>query len=238
MASANAAEESEEVPQYGGTLNVGTVYLSLSPLSWDPADWVWKQNHDTGVVREQLFAGDLDKSIRKGGSYAFIADAYLPEDSMRGELAESWHWEDPLTLVIKLREGILFAERPGMMEAREFDAEDVVYSFRIVNESPKKIASYFDHIKDVVARDRHTVEFNFKHYNAEWPYRYGYGYYSQIVPREMANVDPKDWRNVHGSGPFTLERYIQRNAQIYARNPNYWDEEKLGKNPDNHAAKK
>ena len=230
--SIEAADElAQEIPQYGGTLNVGSVYLTTSPLSWDPADWAWKGNHDVGLVRELLFAGDLDKSIRKGGPYSFIADAYLPEASLRGELAESWHWEDPLTLVIKLREGIMFAEKSGLMEAREFDAEDVVYSYRIVNESPKKIPTYFDHIRDVVARDRHTVVFNFNHFNAEWPFRFGYGYYSQIVPREMANVDPKDWHNVHGSGPFTLERYIQSNAQIYARNPNYWDKEKLG----NHA---
>ena len=228
--SANAAEElaAIETPQYGGTLNVGTVYLTLSPLSWDPADWAWKGNHDTGMVRELLFAADLDKSIRKGGPYPFVADAYLPIDSMRGELAESWEWEDPLTLVIKLREGVQFAERPGLMDARQFDAEDVVYSFAIVNESPKKIPTYFDHIKDVVARDPHTVVFNFDHFNAEWAYRFGYGYYSQIVPREMAKVDPKDWNNVHGSGPFSLENYIQSNAQVYQRNPNYWDKQKIG----------
>ena len=28
-----------EKPQYGGILNIGMVYLTLSPLSWDPADW-------------------------------------------------------------------------------------------------------------------------------------------------------------------------------------------------------
>ena len=33
-------------PQYGGVLNVGTVYVTLSALSWDPVDWAWKSNHD------------------------------------------------------------------------------------------------------------------------------------------------------------------------------------------------
>jgi peptide/nickel transport system substrate-binding protein len=230
MTLLDAVEENkqEETPQYGGTLNVGSVYITLSPLSWDPADWAWKGNHDTGLVRELLFAGDLKKSVRNGGRNAFISEAYLPEDAMRGELAETWFWEDPITLVINLRKGIMFAERPGLMEAREFDAEDVAYSYNIVNESPKRIPTYFDHIKDVVARDRHTVVFYFNQYHAEWPYRYGYGFYCQIIPREMANVDPKDWHNVHGTGPFTLERYIQSNAQIYRRNPQYWDKEQLG----------
>jgi len=35
-------------PQYGGTLEVGTVYITLSALSFDPNDWNWKLNHDTG----------------------------------------------------------------------------------------------------------------------------------------------------------------------------------------------
>ena len=115
-----------EDPAYGGELNIGTVNVTLSPLSWDPADWTWKSNHDHGSAREQLFAGDLTKSKRNGGPYAFVADAYLPTDSMRGELAESWYWEDPLTLVVKLREGIIFPAKTGIMEAREFVADYVI----------------------------------------------------------------------------------------------------------------
>ena len=48
-------------PQYGGTLEVGTVYVTLSALSWDLADWNWKQNHDAGQFYEHLFAADLSK---------------------------------------------------------------------------------------------------------------------------------------------------------------------------------
>ena len=153
-----------EDPTYGGELNVGTVSVTLSPLSWDPADWTWKSNHDHGSAREQLFAGDLTKSIRNGGPYAFVADAYLPTDSMRGELAESWYWEDPLTLVVKLREGVIFPAKPGIMEAREFVADDVIYSYDLVNDSPKRIPTYFDHIERLEARDEHTVVFHLNQY--------------------------------------------------------------------------
>jgi hypothetical protein len=41
-------------PKYGGTLEIGTVYVTLSALSFDPADWNWKLNHDTGNYLEQL----------------------------------------------------------------------------------------------------------------------------------------------------------------------------------------
>ncbi len=216
-----------ESPRYGGTLDIGTVSVTISPLSWDPADWAWKINHDTGMVREQLFAGDLSKSVRMGGPFPFIADAYLPTAAIRGELAERWEWEDPLTLVVHLRHGIQFTGKPGIMKARELTADDVVYTYELMNTSPKKIPTYFDHIGRVVARDAHTVVFYFTEYNAEWDYRFGYGYYSGILPREMAELDAKRWNNVIGTGPFLLDRYIQGNAQIYRKNPDYWDRETI-----------
>ena len=57
----------DEKPQMGGTLNIGNVYVTLSPLSWDPGDWAWKFGQDTGLMYEQLFVGDLSKAKRKGG---------------------------------------------------------------------------------------------------------------------------------------------------------------------------
>lgn len=214
-------------PQYGGRLDVGTVSVTLSALSWDPADWTWKSNHDTGMVREQLFAADLSKSVRRGGEFPFIAEAYLPTEAIRGELAESWEWEAPLTLVVHLREGVRFTEKPGVMESRELVADDVVYTYELLSRSPKKIPTYFDHIDSVTARDAHTVVFHFNEYNAEWAYRFGYGYYSSIVPRETADVDRKSWRNVVGTGPFTLTEYIHGNSQTHERNPDYWDTEAI-----------
>ncbi len=218
----NGAPQAED-PQYGGVLNVGTVYVTLSALSWDPVDWAWKSNHDYGLVREQLFAGDLDKSLRKGGHYPFVAEAYLPSDVLRGELAERWEWEDAHTLVVHLRPGVRFTGKAGVMEPRELTAADVVYTFNLVNNSPKKAQSdYWGYIDAVEARDERTVVFRFNRFNAEWPYRFGYGYQSSIVPREMADVDPKDWRNVVGTGPFLLERYLHGNSHIYVRNPRAW----------------
>lgn len=221
-------EPISEEPRYGGSLNVGTVVVTLAPLSWDPVDWSWKINHDTGMVREQLFAADLDKSVRKGGAYRFISEAYLPAASLRGELAESWEWETPLTLVVHLRHGVMFPEKPGVMSAREFVADDVLYSFDLVESSPKKIPTYFDHIDRLEARDEHTVVFHFNEFNAEWAYRFGYGFHSGISPRETADIDRKDWRNLVGSGPFELTRYVRNNSQRYSKNPDYWDTEQIG----------
>ena len=87
-----ASAQTEQPPKAGGTLNMGIVYITLSALSWDPADWTWKHNQDTGNY-EQLFAADLTKSKRNGGKHV-QADAWLPTDGIRGELAESWAVEE------------------------------------------------------------------------------------------------------------------------------------------------
>ena len=199
-----AARAESDVPKPGGTLNVGTVYITLSALSFDPADWNWKLEHDTGNYLESLFAADLSKSTRNGGKYPFIADAYLPADAIRGELAESWGWkEDPLRMEINLRKGIMFPDKPGVMKSRELTADDVVFSYNYLAKSPKAIPGYFDYLDKVEATGKYQVTFFFKQYNAEWDYRFGWGYYSVILPHEMAEAGAKDWKNAVGTGPFS-----------------------------------
>ena len=214
-------------PQYGGKLNVGTIYVTLAPLSWDPQDWAWKSNHDTSMVREQLFSANLDLSRKKGGPYPFVSDAYIPQAALRGELAESWQWVGPLTVEIKLRRGVMITAKPGVMAEREFDAQDVVFTLNHLQASPKKIRDYLDFITQIEVLDSHTLRLHFREFNAEWNYRFGYGYYSAIVPRETADIDAKDWRNVVGSGPFELTQYVRGNSQIYTKNKRYWDTENL-----------
>ena len=223
-----APAAAQEKPLYGGTLNIGTVYVTLSALSWDPADWNWKLNHDTGQFYEQLFAADLTKSRRNGGKHPFYADAWLPSDAIRGELAESWEWKDnPLRVEVKLRRGVMFPEKKGVMASRELTADDVLFSYNRLDKSPKKIATYFDHIEKVEARDKYTVVFTFKEYNAEWDYRFGWGYYSAIMPREVADAGAANWKNVNGTGPFTLADFVAGSSNTYVKNPIYWGREKI-----------
>lgn len=228
LAFSSAVAQSEKA-QYGGTLSIGTVFVTLSPLSWDPGDWPWKFTNDTGLTYEQLFAADLSKSVRNGGRYPFTTDAWLPSDAIRGELAESWQWkENPLRIEIKLRKGIMFPEKPGVMAARELTAEDVVFSYNRLDKSPKKIPTYFDHVQRVEAADKHTVVFTLNSYNAEWDYRFGWGYYSGIIPKEVADAGAGNWKNVNGTGPFALTEYLQGNSVTFTKNPNYWDKEVIG----------
>ncbi len=219
----------QEAPKTGGTLEIGTVYSTLSALSWDNYDWPWKHNHDTGSVYEQLFAADLTKARSHGGKASFILDAYIPSDLIRGELAEKWEWEEnPLAMKITLRKGVMFPEKPGVMKARELVADDVVFSFNRLANSPKATKRYFDYVKEVVARDKYTVVFVMNNYNAEWDYRFGYGYYSGIVPKEVVDAGAGNWKNVNGTGPYKLTDYVQGNSHTYEKNAEYWDKETIG----------
>ena len=218
-----------EPPKYGGTLAVSTVSADRPLLSWDLADRDWKQNTDTGMIYEQLFTADLSKSKRNGGPYSFVADAWLPTDAVRGELAESWKWTDaPLTLEVTLRKGVKFPARPGVMVERELIADDVAYTFNRYWKSPKYPSGLFDHVDKVFAKDKHTVVFRFNYFNSEWDYRFGWGYVSGIMPKEVVDAGAKNWKNASGTGPFILEEARQGVANTYSRNQIYWGKEKIG----------
>ena len=221
-----------EKPKYGGNLSIGMVYVTLSPLSWDPTDWTWKYAQDTGLMHESLLAGDLTKSKSRGGPYPFTADSWLPSDAIRGELAASWKFLDnPPRAEFKLRKGVMVPDKPGVMKSRELVAQDVVDTYTRLDKSPKKVATFFDHVEKVEATDKHTVLFTFKQYFAEWDYRFGWGYYSSIVPKEVADAGAKDWKNHVGTGPFQLTDYVQGNTVTFTKNPIYWDKEMIGGQP-------
>jgi peptide/nickel transport system substrate-binding protein len=228
FAAAGAHAEDKQKPVPGGALEVGTIFSTLSALSWDHKDWPWKINHDTGTIYEMLLAGDVSKSRGHGGPYLFKADAWLPTDAIRGELAEKWEIRrDPLAAVFTLRKGVMFAAKPGVMEARELTAEDVVWSYYYRRNSPRMTQGFLDDVEKVVALDRYTVVFYLKRYFADWEYRFGYGYNAAIMPKEVADAGAGDWKNATGSGPFMITSYVPGNSHVYTKNEKYWDSETI-----------
>ena len=228
LASAAVIAKAEK-PKYGGTLEIATSSTGVTTLSWDLADWqATLQTRDTGQFYEQLFSVDLSKARSRGGKYAFTITGWQPTDAMRGELAESWSWTSPLVLEVKIRKGIKFPEKPGVMAERELTAEDIVYSFNRLNTSPKRTQGYFDHVDKVEAKDKNTVVFTFNQFIADWDYRFGNGWFGGIVPKEVVTAGAGNWKNVNGTGPFILSDVMKGNSLTFSRNPIYWDKEKIG----------
>lgn len=222
------AQTKMETPKPGGAIEITTIFPEISPLSFDNYDYAYKFNHDTGAVYEQLFAADMSKAKSRGGPFNLLLSAYLPTEFIRGELAEKWEFQqNPLRLRIDLRKGIMFPEKPGVMKAREFVAEDVVYNFKRVASSPKASANLTAFVKDVTAPDRHTVVFELNEFNAEWDFRLGYGYQSAIIPKEVVDAGAADWKKMNGTGPFKLTEYVQGNSVSYEKNKDYWDKETI-----------
>lgn len=218
-----------QTPKQGGKLDISTVWAAITPLSFDPYDWAWKTAHDTGGVYDTLFSADISKAKSRGGPYSLTTQFFMPDDLLHGQMAESWEWqENPLRLVVKLHQGMMFPEKPGVMPARELVADDVVFSVKRNISSPKAPAGAFAFLKDVTAQDKYTVVFTMNYYDALAIYRLGYGYGSGVTPKEVADKGPADWRNINGVGPYRMTGYVEGSTQTYERNPQYWDKESVG----------
>ena len=229
LGAAAVATLAQEAPKYGGTLDVATTSTAVTTLSWDLADWqATLQTRDTGQFYEQLFSVDLTKAKSRGGKYSFTMSGWQPTDAIRGELAETWNWTTPLTLEIKLRKGVKFPAKPGVMPERELVADDVVFSFTRMNTSAKRTQGYYDHVDKVEAKDKHTVVFTFNKFIADWDYRFGNGFFSGIMPKEVADAGAGNWKNVNGTGPFMLTNVAQGNSLTFTKNPVYWDKDVIG----------
>jgi peptide/nickel transport system substrate-binding protein len=212
-----------EQPQYGGTLSFPS---PINPISWDNADYVWKHGNDTGFYMEHLMSGDLQKGPRGTNQYDFQDSDYLPTPFARGELLESWEVKkNPLQLIFHLRKGIMWQEKPGVMKAREFVADDLVYSVTRMKNSPKFPKGRMDFVGQMETPDKYTVVINMPEWIAEWPYRLGWWYYDgvQAPEQEKAPGGPKKWENACGTGPFMITEYKDGHSQVYTKNPNYWD---------------
>ena len=232
LASQVLAQKPVEPPRYGGTINVSSFYPTISSLGWDPADWNWKLNVDNGYFQEQLLTADLNKGLRGGGTEKFANDSYIPKSAMRGELAESWQvLDNPPRAVFKLRKGIMWPAKDGVMASREFIADDVVYAHNRLMKSPKADSSYMDFIKGIEATDKYTVTYLLSRYHAEWDFRIGWGYYTSIMPKEVVeapNGGATNWKNMVGTGPFKLTDFTSGSSATYSKNEQYWDKDKIG----------
>ncbi len=220
-----------EEPQYGGTLRYMDMVPSLNALSWDNADWVWKHGNDTGFFMEHLMSGDLQKGPRGTKEYEFHASAWIPPEVARGELLEKWEVKkNPLRIILYLRKGVSWQEKPGVMKSREFVADDVVYSMTRLKNARKYIPLYLDFIDRWEILDKHTVIMHMKEWCADWAYRLGWGYYDaiQAPEQEKAEGGANKWQNVCGTGPYMLSDHKVGHSQTYTKNPKYWDSEKIG----------
>jgi peptide/nickel transport system substrate-binding protein len=224
-ASAEAKAPSVKEPQYGGTITFSRV---INPIAWDIYEWSTKTATDTGFYMEHLLMGDLQKGPRGTHEFDFHSGGWIPPAVTRGELLERWEVKkNPPQIILHLRKGIMWQDKPGVMKSRELVADDVVYSINRIKNSRKAIPLFMDFVGKMETSDKYTVVVNMTEWCVDWPYRMGWGYYDAIQAPEQENAPggPNKWENACGTGPFMITEYKDGHSQTYTKNPNYWDSE-------------
>ncbi len=226
-----AAGPTAQTPQYGGALTILEKYPGINPMTWDNANWSWKHGYDTGFYMEHLLMGDLQKGPRGTKQYDFVEVAWIPPEFVRGELVQKWEVKkNPMQIIFHLRKGVMWQDKPGVMEARELVADDVVYSMNRLKNSKRAIPEWMDFIDRWEVVDKYTVIMHMKEWDPDWQYRVGWGAMDaiQAPEQEKAPGGANKWENACGTGPFMITDYKEGHSQTYTKNPKYWGSEIIG----------
>ena len=161
-------------------------------------------------------------------------------------LAEKWDIsEDGKTYTFHLRKGVKFHTTDYFKPTRDFNADDVVFTFkRLIDpnfEYNKAYPAEFpyatdmglpDNIASIEKVDDSTVKFTLKEVDAPFiqnlamPFAYlqSAEYADQLVKAGKAadiNINPI------GTGPFVFKSYQKDNMIRYVKNPDYWDKDNV-----------
>ncbi len=225
-----------EKPQYGGVL---TIVLESLPTGFDEGKGaLGSQAYGVKLTNQELLEGDWTKGPSGTGETNWSLNTIPPLNQWKGCLAESWELADPNTFIFHIRKGIHFAldpksEASRLVNGREMDANDVVYSLKRNFETPGAyMYGYYptpgNRPVSITAPDKWTVVVKVPE-NQAGTLLEGIGDYTRVVAHEVIEKygDMQDWRNVVGTGPFILTDYIAQSSLTYRKNPNYWGKDPL-----------
>ena len=137
------------------------------------------------------------------------------------DLAEKWEWTTPTTVVLTLRRGVRFHNKPPV-NGREVVAEDVKYSLeRFRARSP--VGGRLEPVQSIDVLDRRTVRLVLREPYAPLLNHLANTASCAILPRE-AEERFKDFNNPDaaiGTGPFVLKSYARGVRAVYERNSQF-----------------
>ena len=214
-------------PEYGGTLTFAT---AIEPANAD-THFFHVQAIVSGHTVEKL--GIMDWAIDRD-IFSF-RNSYQPLSLYRPHLAESWDTPDPHTIVFNIRKGVNWQDK-APMNGREFTADDVVFNFQrllglgdFAEAGPSPFTYARPPGESVTATDRYTVVIKLAEPNSAALGQYlGMGLTYINAPEVIRqHGDVKDWRNLVGTGPYSLTDWTDGSSITLQKNPDYWkDDEK------------
>ncbi len=220
-ASEGAAPVTGEQPKYGGRLKV----MGYDPSGWDPALQQMGLTVYSRPVTSMLVTLDWWKGPAGSNEWSFPGNGNPPDDIYLGDLAESWEILSPTKVIYHLRQGVMWQHKPGVMQAREVTADDIVWNWeRFIAEPTHDVfeSPTEEDPMTPVALDRYTVEFSWVEPSYNRPVMVIGRLWFMIPPEVVEEFgDMNDWRTVTGSGPFALVDYVSGSVLSYERNPNW-----------------
>ena len=212
-------------PQYGGTI---TYALSTDLPGPDTVLTGGAAAHSAGPVVEKLGAADWAAPRDK---FSFnIYELNIPANT-KGVLAESWSQPDPLTYIIKVRQGVHWHDK-APMNGRELTAQDVEYNFHrmvgigsgFTEKSPMAYSFQAGEFESITATDQSTVVFKMNKPRLSALASILDDWSAWIYPPEVIKEhgDVSDWRNLVGTGPMMMTDWTKGSSRTYERNPDYW----------------
>jgi peptide/nickel transport system substrate-binding protein len=232
------AEEEEEVvenwwdefgePQYGGTITIPAAsYMSnFDTYSFPGAEW--------NFFYENIFVPDwtLDRDIWP------MTTTFTPEQYWVGNLAEDWDVVDAQTVIVTLRQGVHWQNKPPV-NGRELTAYDVqahydrqmgIRDYANADGTPNPapmLAGWYSSWESVTALDNYTLEFKYKEPTggAFSPNITDPAVFNMIEAPEwvaLSEEERTDWHNAVGTGPWMLTDFVEGSSLTFSANPDYW----------------
>jgi len=203
---------------------------SVNIVGWDPT--LGQTMSISSAYMERLTA---DNWTIDPTAYSY-STSWRPPDDVGGNLAKSWEFTDPSTLVFHLRQGIHW-QNISPVNGREFTADDVVYHYdRLYGlgsglpPSPNwaywKTTPIALTLLSVTATDKYTAVFKWKTQSVEYILEniQALGGEQCIDAHEVVEKwgDLNDWHHAIGTGPFILTDFVSGSSATLVKNPNYW----------------
>ena len=152
----------------------------------------------------------------------------VPQEYRAGALVKTYEVSDPQTVILHLRQGVLFQNK-APVNGREFIADDVVQHFdRLLGKGsytkpdPLYMAWLYNY-ESVTAKDKYTVVVKFKAPGAMNELTVKEMPWNQVEAPETVKDGPiTDWHNAVGTGPWILTDLVANTTMTFEKNPTYW----------------
>ncbi|WP_338556019.1 ABC transporter substrate-binding protein [Erwinia sp. E_sp_B04_7] len=189
----------------------------------------------------QLYTSGTSVDASAVPIYNRLVDFKVGTTELIPSLAESWEISpDGKTYTFHLRKGVKFQSNKAFKPSRDFNADDVIFSF-MRQKDPKnpyhnvsngtyanfESLEFGSLIQNIEKVDEHTVRFTLAH--AEAPFLADLGwYFASILSAEYADAmlkagTPEKVDQVPiGTGPFELAQYQKDSRILYKAFPDYW----------------